>query len=533
MLLLFARLFLFAKLSTENCVKRVELPGMILLAGSAVTLVSATWFSWSMPVVDSFGFRQAQTALTAEWMARGYPFFNYITPVAGAPWSIPFELPLFQWLSAQLSNFTGMGTDRSGRLVSIVFYIGSVWMLFCTVMAVRSNRVLALCIAGAFAISPLSIFWARSVMIESTAVFFGLVFVWAIVRVWRGSGSVHGLVAVLAATLAALVKVTTFYGFAVFVAVAFLWIALRENGWQPAWIYRHTKLIAWGGASAMVSLIVLMLWLNHADAIKAQTPFGSVLTTASLSPWNYGTLAQRLDPAVWWGVFVEKRFADLFGSVTIFVVIVLIGMSVRATRAMVSLLFSAYLVPFFTFTNLHFVHDYYQAANQVFATSIVGLVLWWIIQAVGGRRGLLVGSLAALGLCGLSGWHMSNHYLPMMKAAFQPSRVSEVAKVVGAQTEPDDVLIVFGMDWSSELAYFGRRRAVMTPDWAPVAHFESLDSSNSTLLGGAAVGAVVDCPNGIPASTTQYARYRKILDRYSVSSRVLVVADCRVLLPRR
>ncbi|HIE0126357.1 glycosyltransferase family 39 protein [Stenotrophomonas maltophilia] len=512
--------------------KRTALPGQILLACSTVLLVWATWYSWSMPIVDAFGFRQAQTALSTEWLARGGPFFNYVTPVTGAPWSIPFEFPLFQGLSALISAVTGLGTDRSGRLVSVFFQVASIWMLYRIVLEVRAERALATCVAGAFAVSPLALFWARSVMIESTAVFLGLLFVWAICRVWRGGGHRYGLLAVLAATLAALVKVTTFYGFAVFVALAFAWVVLREQGWRRAWISAHARLLGWGAASAVAALVVLVAWLDHADAMKSQTPLGASLTSAALGNWNYGTFAQRLDPAVWKKVFVDKRFADLFGSTYMFLIVVLLGLVVPRTRVAVGLLLAAYIIPFMTFTNLHFVHDYYQTANQVFATSIVGLLLWWLGASVADRRGVMLGSAAALGLSALSIWYLHGHFLPMMQGAFQPSRFSEVARVVKENTSNDDVIIVFGMDWSSEMPYLASRRAVMVPDWAPLEHYVSIAKPDSALLGGGRMGAVVDCPNQLAGSGEREGYYRQILKEYAEGGRELPAADCRVIVPR-
>jgi len=512
--------------------KHKALPGQILLFCSAVLLLWATWYSWSMPIVDSFAFRQAQTALSAEWLARGGAFFSYVTPVTGAPWSIPFEFPLFQGLSALLSALTGLGTDRSGRLVSVLFQLASIWTLYRIVLCVRPDRALASCVAGAFAISPLALFWARSVMIESTAVFFSLLFVWAVARIWRGGGHAYGMLAVGAAMVAALVKVTTFYGFAVFVALAFLWVALRESGWRSSWISAHLKLIAWGAASASAALLVLVLWLDHADAMKSQTILGSSLTSASLGNWNYGTLAQRLDPAVWKEVFVEKRFADLFGSAALFILATAAGLLVPRTRAITLLLLIAYLIPFMTFTNLYYVHDYYQTATQVFATSIIGIVLWWVATTLQDGKGVIAASVVALGLSALSGWYLSSHYLPMMRGAFEPSRFSEVARVVKQNTGADDVVIVFGMDWSSEMPYLASRRAVMVPDWAPVEHYMTIARMDSPLLGGARMGAVVDCPNQIAASAERNAAYKQTLAQYEVGAQVLTAADCRVIVAR-
>ena len=71
---------------------------LLVFFSSAVALI--VWFgSIGQPLIDRHEFRQTQTALTAlflEFNARS--FVNYETPVLGAPWSIPFEFPFFQFL---------------------------------------------------------------------------------------------------------------------------------------------------------------------------------------------------------------------------------------------------------------------------------------------------------------------------------------------------------------------------------------------------------------------------------------------------
>ena len=138
-------------------------------------------------------------------------------------------------------------------------------------------------------------------MMESSAVFFGLLFVWAMARLRSQPRVWVGLVAIVAAVLSAAIKVTSFFGFAAFVALAFLWLALHEHGWRPRWLQQHWQLLFWGGLSALAALATLSLWLQHADALKAQSALGRQITSDALSTWNYGTLQQRLDPATWWG----------------------------------------------------------------------------------------------------------------------------------------------------------------------------------------------------------------------------------------
>jgi hypothetical protein len=65
---------------------------MLLLLHSAYAMTTG----WNHTILDQYGFRQAQTAATLEYLVKGGPWFAYETPVLGPPWSIPFEFPLYQ-----------------------------------------------------------------------------------------------------------------------------------------------------------------------------------------------------------------------------------------------------------------------------------------------------------------------------------------------------------------------------------------------------------------------------------------------------
>jgi hypothetical protein len=508
---------------------RKLLPGRILLWFSAIALLILFGYSWSMPPVDASGFRQTQTALSIDWMVRGGPWLDYLTPVIGAPWSIPFEFPLYQWLAAVLSSATGISADNSGRLVSTVFHVGCVWLVYRTLLAIRPDRVLALCVAGAFAVSPYAQFWGRSVMMESTAVFFGLVFVWALASLRNRPTAWLGLLAVVAAVLSALVKVTTFFGFAAFVALGFAWLAVREHGWRPQWLLGHWKLLAWGVLSALAVLVAITLWLQHADALKAQSPLGQQVTSEALSSWNYGTLQQRLDPSTWWGTVFKKRFSGAVGSNWIFLVFLIAGLCISRIRAAVALLLLAYLAPFLVFTNLHIAHPYYQAANIVFATSIVGLVLWSAVlraDAIGKPRRAV--ALAVL-LCVLSTGFGLAHYLKNMKEAREPTTVSQIAALIRSSTPENGVIVAFGQDWSSELPYLAGRRALMIPDWASDQALQSFAGSDAA-LGGLPLAALVDCPNQVGSTPERAAWQAQILARHTAGSRSQAIDGCQVWL---
>ncbi len=243
-------------------------------------------------------------------------------------------------------------------------------------------------------------------------------------------------------------------------------------------------------------LATLTLWLQHADALKAQSALGRQITSDALSTWNYGTLQQRLDPATWWGTVFKKRFSGAIGSNWIFLIFVIAGLWQKRTRAAVGILLLAYLAPFLVFTNLHIAHPYYQAANIVFATSIIGLVLWSTVVLAADSGGQAAPRRRAGDRpCACCRWASALvKSLKDIREAREPTAVSQIAEAIRTGTTAQGVVVAFGQDWSSELPYFSGRRAVMIPDWGVGRGARVAGRRRLAALGGLPLAALVNCP---------------------------------------
>jgi hypothetical protein len=146
------------------------------------------WFAVSSSVgragslSDAHGFRQSQTALTSYYLLNGGPVLRYETPVLGAPWSIPFEFPVFQWLVAQTARATGMPLFAAGRLVSEAFFVSNLIALVSLLGRFGVRPVHRLVFVILLLVSPAYVFWPRAFMIESTALFFSVAYLDLIMR---------------------------------------------------------------------------------------------------------------------------------------------------------------------------------------------------------------------------------------------------------------------------------------------------------------------------------------------------------------
>ena len=75
--------------------------------------------------------RPAQTLITTFWLKQeGISLFSYQTPLFGSPWRVPFEFPLYQAVSAIVSNVFSINIITASHLTSLlVFYISAFFLL--------------------------------------------------------------------------------------------------------------------------------------------------------------------------------------------------------------------------------------------------------------------------------------------------------------------------------------------------------------------------------------------------------------------
>jgi len=135
----------------------------------------------NQPLLDRHQFRQTQNALTAYWILKGGPWFAYESPVLGAPWAIPFEFPIYQLLTAGLSSLS-VPLEISGRIIGYSSFLGSLWPLWILARELNIGRPTYLATAILFLTCPLYLYWSRTFMTETCALFLALVWLALLVR---------------------------------------------------------------------------------------------------------------------------------------------------------------------------------------------------------------------------------------------------------------------------------------------------------------------------------------------------------------
>jgi len=493
------------KQASENIWPRwIELFLLYFLGAGIVYSSSILILSWKTPLLDQHAFRQTQTALSVQWMAHGRPLLAYETPIVGFPWTIPFEFPLFQW-SALLLHRLGVDLDNAGRVASWLYFIAGLPIAAFTMRKWGADRQFTLIFLALWTFSPLYAYWSRSYMIESCATFFGLLFLAGLsnyLQLATQKAPVKLVVLALglataAAVVAGLVKVTTFFSFGLAgggLTLWSMWTILRER--KRLW---ETLAVGVGPAFMVgASLVATAMWVRHIDAAKAQAPIAALMTSVELRSWNFGW-EQIFKPITWTKVIFGRAPLDAVGSrFPLLLALVLVTMLPKA-RPYVICGFSLYLAPFFAFTNLHFVHNYYQYANAFFLIFAVAGSVWALgadaPNLAGASRNLSSRAIVPLMLILVIGdlSAFQSRFLPALWPSPAKDRTLELAAWIKGAVPPDDVVFIFGRDWSAELPYYAERRAVMFPSWASAAVAQRSPRDLDLWTGGRRVGAIVDC----------------------------------------
>jgi len=436
---------------------------IVLWTLTALSLIFSLWVTtvgWHNSIFDFHGFRQAQTAISAESVRNGGPILRYETPVLGPPWSLPFEFPLYQVLVALLAKIFGTPIDQTGRFVSEAFHYLCFFPLAAILAHLGLTRVQRLPALALFAASPFYNFASHLVMIESMALFFSLMYLDQIMRLvqsperderrlWYIAGAASFGV------LAGLVKVTTLAAFLILATCMLLWHFREEYRHKPL---KMSPAVAIAAFCLGLPVVVTALWTRFADAVKAQNPLGSHLTSEGLKQWNFGTLAQRIHPGNY------LRFADAINTMVGSLALALIAMvvafflcrrSLWAALISIALYFSAIEI----FFNLHWVHEYYAYANGIFVVAAVGIVLGAMVGLPGRKAWVsLVLLTALLATCGIR--YMRRYYDIQHTNTM---RHIQTAALIDQTTGSDAVILITGLDWSPEFSYLSHRRSLMAP----------------------------------------------------------------------
>lgn len=468
---------------------------VLLLIGGLLFQFRSLMGRYGQPVLGMFEFRETQTAISAYWMTQGGPKIIYETPVLGAPWTIPFEFPFFQWIVALLSSLTPIPVDSSARLVSFVFFLLVLWICYKLSTLLDISKRLYLIFAGLLCFSPLYLYWTSTSMIESTALFLALTWLYFYLHFLKTDNTASFLLAVLFGVMAALEKITTFpaivfIGFVL--TCAQFWPELRDSRYNPfSLIKLHWKQTIGLILSVLIPILATQIWVHYADAAKAQSDMGAAITSEALRHFNFGKLAHRTDPATWKDIIYGRALLHILGDAW-FIILLLAAAFLRERRdvVIVAVCFAAYTLAPLLFIRLHMIHYYYQYANGFFLVLATAVVA----NASFKRQALL--TIVAMS-CVL--FSMDSTYKQVFGPYLNPSKSGNYRRTVlpanwiKENTAKDSALYVFGIDWSSQVHLYAQRKGVAARRGLSYKQVEDMLEDPQKYTGGLALDSVLVC----------------------------------------
>ena len=420
------------------------LPALLLVAAFLIHLPTI-----DAPLLDRHPFRQTQTAFTARiYHEQGIDLLHPKLPILGPPWEIPFEFPLFQAAAAVVMD-TGIPEDTALRLTGLATFILAGALLW-RLVGRQAGWIAATVALAVFLFSPLGISWGRAALIEYTALSASFAFALTGLQ-WRSGGSRIWFVLALAlGCIAALVKITT----ALFWVAPFALLAVdRDNdrgtprSWAGAW------------ALSVVPLLAGLAWTRYADGIKAVTGATAWLTSGALSAWNFGTVAQRLQPSSWGSIY--SNAVVLTGAIAI---VFLAYPAIRFAVARRQIRFWTWIAatavgPVLLFFNLYVVHDYYSMAVSGSIAALIGLGVAGLPLVRPWLRGLFLlgGTVALVATVALQ----APYWMRAFDPTADPEGVLPLAAQIERETAPDQPVAILDRDWTPELLYYAHRWGVM------------------------------------------------------------------------
>jgi len=407
--------------------------------------------SLGQSLLESHAFRQTQTAYTAVLYAeRGIDLLRPPLPVLGPPGIIPLEFPLFQAAGALLMN-AGLEADLAMRLTGLLTFVVTAVLVFALARRLLSLGV-ALVALAAFLFNAHAWVYGRASLIEYLAAGSGVAFLLLAMRWTETARPHHWALALLAGSLATLVKITT-GGFYLLPA-----LLLRRSDGRFGFQSPGTWTLVGGAA------VVGLGWSAYAQGVRVETPAAAFLSVQNQPAWLFGTLDQRLDLGEWRVPLVAMLMLTGSGLVAWAPLAVLRARAHPRAPFVLALMAAAVAPPLILF-NLYAVHDYYFAAVAPLVAIGIGLGAShlvahrgrrWARRAMVGLAGAWVASVIGL----FPSWSIIYGTPPEQERALQ------IAAFIREHSEPDDWVIQDGLGWNPGFLYYARRQGIAVPDHA-------------------------------------------------------------------
>jgi hypothetical protein len=226
--------------------------------------------------------------------------------------------------------------------------------------------------------------------------------------------------------------------------------------------------------------------------VKSKNIIGTLLTSDALSKWNFGTIDGRLSKVLWIDTIWERMFvqniAGFAGAGLIMFGLIFANPKIRIYSFTCLAIF---LTHFMVFQNLHVVHTYYQTSTGIFLIASLAIAIYGLSLRFAPLRFVI--PILILALVSSNLYWFSKVYLDSERQPFgDDSSDIVVGNLIQEKTAPEKPIVVYGYDWSSEIAFFSHRKAMTVARWFPN-YYDFID--NPIRYVGEIPAAVIACGN--------------------------------------
>jgi len=444
----------------------------LILSVFLFTLASHFVFSiqaCNEPIMGHHAQRQTQTAISSYWMLNGGAWVNYETPVFGPPWSAPMEFPSYQILVATLTKLTDWKLEVSGRTVSLFSFYLCLPFLYILGGFFGLNKSTALLPLIFALVSPVYLFWPRTIMIESTALLLTLVYLACACEYIRKGGRVIFLTALFFGVIAGATKVTTF---APAMGMLILLIAVQI----PPYFRRmlNTSFVAPKNRLLITSMLLFIpilatkLWVNYSDYIKALNPNSTFITSESLKVWNFGTIEQRFSKQFL--STIKWELSELVtATIWVWLAAIVLLIILRPKKWIgIVVFFMCGSSGFIVFSNLYAVHDYYIFGTAFYFLFSLSLIIDRLLFKIRWKRNLALLFIVAMPLYSVGIYYNGGYFATLKQKDYSQFSIGRFVEKTTPESQP---IAIIGQHYNSEIPFHSKRRS-LNMGKSPIEEFE-------------------------------------------------------------
>lgn len=421
---------------------------IILLVILTVALIFRL-YKITQPLADLHSWRQVDTAAVARNFNKFgfdllHPRFDDLTSretgIENPEGYRMVEFPIYNAIVGALYRYLPLTTiEIYGRLTTAISSLIIIAVIYFLGLK-ESNRLTAIIASATYAVFPFFVFFSRVVLPETTAMAFVMIAIYLLYK-WQESKKnswVYLVISMIFYAMSVLIKPT-----AVFYGITLLFIFIRKYNFA---IFKQWRIYLY----FMLSALPFILWRIYILRYPEGIPANAWLLTQVNTFEGIKTIFFR--PAFFRWIFLERLGFALFG--VYLSVVFFLGVIIKTKKFLLHTILLSAFVYLFTFQGGNVQHEYYQTILLPAIAIFIGLGTSFIILHTEKLFNPYMTYPVLLVLFGLS---FSFSYFKVKDYYIYPNDLVQIAKIINTFTTEDDK-IVTDRSGDTTLLYLANRR---------------------------------------------------------------------------